>query len=224
VVHRDVTPSNIMMTSAGAIKLLDFGVARYNASEVRTQDHVVKGKPAYLAPEALEGKAIDGRVDLFSLGIVLYEMLTLGELFAGDNELATLRKVLEMPVAAPSEVRPDVPAALDAIIMKALARNPEDRYATAADMARDLNEFVVSSRLHADEVVAFIRGVEELLAQPRPGPAEILAGSADTILAPTGPEGDDIQGGATKPDLDLALRMSEEGRSSAAGADKPTHD
>src|SRR5581483_7769631 len=136
VVHRDVTPSNIVLTSSGSLKLLDFGVARYADAANDPEHQTVKGKVAYLAPEALRGLEIDGRVDLFALGVVLYEMLTLTELFSSSDNLATLHKVLEMEIPAPSRMRPGVPAALDAIVMKALERDPKDRYASAADMAR----------------------------------------------------------------------------------------
>src|ERR1700729_892640 len=89
IIHRDVPPSNIVLTMAGGIKLLDFGVAKYRASQARTLEGTIKGKAAYVAPETLEGKTIDHRVDLFSLGIVLHEMLTLQSLFESDNQALT---------------------------------------------------------------------------------------------------------------------------------------
>ena len=150
VVHRDVTPSNIVLTSAGALKLLDFGVARYSATAAFSEHGAIRGKAAYLAPEALRGDPIDGRVDIFALGVVLHEMLTLKDLFASESNLGTLHKVLEMEIPRPSAARADVPAELDAIVMKALQRDPARRYASAAEMARDLNEFVVSARLRTD--------------------------------------------------------------------------
>jgi serine/threonine protein kinase len=212
VIHRDVTPSNIVLTLSGSLKLLDFGVAKYGASDARTQHGTVKGKPAYLAPEALEARAIDCRVDLFSLGVVLHEMLTLTDLFGSENELITLRKVLELPITPPSQARGDVPAALDAIVMKALERDPDRRYANAADMARELNEVVIASRLHMDQVVEFVRDVQADLARPRPSlasmVAEAAAGSAPTALDLAAA----VEGGATKRDLGLRFRMSRLGR------------
>jgi serine/threonine-protein kinase len=172
VIHRDVTPSNIVLTSAGSAKLLDFGVAKYATSKVRTRHRRVKGKPAYLAPEALEGSAIDGRVDVFSLGVVLHEMLTLSNLFAGDDELVIIRKALTMPIEPPSRRRPDIPPELDAIVLKALARDLDARYASAAEMARDLDEVVVASQLRVAELGAFVRSVMD--APPPAGTGERL--------------------------------------------------
>jgi serine/threonine-protein kinase len=160
IVHRDVTPSNIVLTSSGGLKLLDFGVAKFKSSEQLTRAGTVKGKPAYLAPEQLEGRKIDGRVDIFALGVVLHEMLSLEHLFAGDSDLVTVKKVMEMKIPVPSSKRADVPPELDAIVMRALERDRSRRYGDAAEMARDLDEYVVSSRLHLGEVVAFIRSVE----------------------------------------------------------------
>jgi serine/threonine-protein kinase len=175
VIHRDVTPSNIALTRAGSLKLLDFGIAKYESSNVKTRDRTVKGKPAYLAPEAIDGRPFDRRVDLFSVGVVLHEMLLLAPLFAADHELAVLHKVMEMPIPPPSASRADVPPALDAIVMKALERDPKKRYATAAQMAHDLDDFVVASRLRVDDVVRFLRSVEPLLAPPRAALDELRA-------------------------------------------------
>ncbi len=183
VVHRDVTPSNIVLTSAGALKLLDFGVARYSATAAFSEHGTIRGKAAYLAPEALRGDPIDGRVDIFSLGVVLHEMLTLQDLFAGESNLGTLHKVLEMEIPRPSARRLDVPTELDAIVMKALERDPRQRYECAADMARDLNEFVVSNRLRSEQIVDFVRDVQLELARQRLA-LPVRAGSGAGPLSP----------------------------------------
>ncbi len=165
ILHRDVTPSNILLTANGGIKLLDFGVAKYRGSVSLTRAGTMRGKPAYLAPEQIEGAAggapIDRRVDIFALGVVLHEMLSLEHLFAGDSDLITVKKVLEMKIPLPSARRSDVPPELDAIVMKALERDRDRRYASAGAMARELDELVVSSRVHVDEVVAFVASIEE---------------------------------------------------------------
>jgi eukaryotic-like serine/threonine-protein kinase len=185
VIHRDVTPSNIVLTSTGSLKLLDFGIAKYSSSEVQTRHRALKGKPAYLAPEAIEGRPFDARLDLFSVGVVLHEMLCLSPLFGADHDLVSLHKVLTMPIAAPSSSRPEVPSALDAIVMKALQRDPADRYASAALMARDLDDFVIASRLHVDDVVCFVRDVEPLVNPPRTSLAALLTTMTTEPAAPT---------------------------------------
>src|SRR5262249_10339944 len=129
IIHRDVTPSNVVLASTGAVKLLDFGVATFSRAAQVTRSGTVKGKPAYLAPEQLEGKQIDGRVDLFALGIVMHEMLTLQHLFAGDSDLSTVKKIMEMNIPSPSAERDDVSRELEAVVMRALARDRKQRFA-----------------------------------------------------------------------------------------------
>jgi serine/threonine-protein kinase len=194
IVHRDVTPSNVMLTPLGGVKLLDFGVAKFTRAAQLTKAGTVKGKPAYLAPEQLEGKAIDGRVDLFAVGIVMHEMLSLEHLFAGDSDLGTVKKIMEMEIPAPSTKRNDVPAELDRIVMKGLERDRDRRYRNAAEMARDLDDFVIRAQLRVDQVMEFVREVEVLVAGQAPRTATAgLAGAASA--APT------------RWDLGLLLRM-----------------
>src|SRR5262249_11847134 len=114
IVHRDVTPSNIMLLRTGAVKILDFGIAKAAsmARQADTQSGRVKGKLAYLSPEQVRAGTVDGRSDVFALGVVLWEMLAGQRLFAGENEFQTMRNVLLSPVEPPSAKRPGVPAAL----------------------------------------------------------------------------------------------------------------
>jgi serine/threonine-protein kinase len=214
IVHRDVTPSNVVLTATGGLKLLDFGVAKFGGAEVNTQNGTIKGKPAYLAPEAIKGLPFDHRLDIFAVGVLLHEMLTLNLLFGSDNDLITLHKVMELPIPRPSEHNPEVPPALDAIVMRALARDPDARYATAAEMASDLNAFVVASQLHSDDVVAFVRDIQTHLAATtrpsQPAAARISPNVATAATAvDTAPE---REGGATKLDIGLRFRMSRLGR------------
>lgn len=198
VVHQDVTPSNIVLTPDGAVKLLDFGVARFAYARQWTGDHIVKGKLSYLAPEQLRaGHASDGRVDLFALGIVLHELLTGKRLFRGEDDVSTLRNVATMKIAPPSRARRDVPRALERVVMRALERDPADRYQSAAAMVRDLDEVVLASRLRVAEVAAFARAIE----------APVIAASREPFLTTTrvgrAPAGDE----ATRRDLRLPLAM-----------------
>ena len=183
VIHRDVTPANIVLTKEGGVKLLDFGVAKYRASQAHTVEGTVKGKPAYLAPEALEGKRIDSRVDLFSLGIVLHEMLTLKGLFESDNQVVTFRKILELPIAPPSTLRPSVPAELDAIVMKALERDPARRYQTAGEMADDLDRYLTLGGLNVDHIATFVGGLVARKAPELPRIPSVASQYAPTIAA-----------------------------------------
>jgi serine/threonine-protein kinase len=139
IVHRDISPSNIMCLRTGGVKLLDFGIAKAAGENTEnTEQGLFKGKLAYVAPERIKNEPLDGRVDIFGLGVVLWEMLAGKRLFRGKSELETLNNVLEMPVPPPSTERPDVPASLDAVVMKALARNRNVRYPSGHAMAEDL--------------------------------------------------------------------------------------
>ncbi|MDO9385419.1 MAG: serine/threonine-protein kinase [Thiobacillus sp.] len=137
VVHRDIKPANIMITPGRDVKIMDFGIAQIPTGS-RTQLGTVLGSPKYMAPEQVAGQATDGRTDIFALGVVLYEMLTGTTPFNGDNLSAIMYKVLNEDPAPPSTVNPRVPAFFDRIIRRALAKQPQDRYQTAGEFARDL--------------------------------------------------------------------------------------
>ena len=144
IVHRDVSPQNILISYEGDIKLCDFGIAKAASKASRTQSGALKGKIQYMSPEQAWGKPIDRRSDLFSLGVVLHELLTGQRLFRGDTDINVLEKVRSADVSAPSKVNPEVPQNLDAVVMKALAREPDERYANASDMLRDLDSVLYS--------------------------------------------------------------------------------
>ena len=150
IVHRDISPSNIMCLRTGGVKLLDFGIAKAAGDNTEnTEQGLFKGKLAYVAPERIRNEPLDGRVDLFGLGVVLWEMLAGKRLFRGKSELETLNNVLEMQVQPPSALRPDVPASLDAVVMKALERDRDKRYSNGQTMADDLEAVLRETGFHS---------------------------------------------------------------------------
>ncbi len=144
IVHRDVSPQNILISYEGDIKLCDFGIAKAASKASKTQSGALKGKIQYMSPEQAWGKPIDRRSDLFSLGVVLHEMLTGERLFRGDTDMAVLEKVRSAEVLPPSRMNPEVPTNLDAVVLKALAKDPDERYANASDLLRDLDSVLYS--------------------------------------------------------------------------------
>jgi TonB family protein len=138
IVHRDVSPPNILVSTEGDIKLCDFGIAKAASKVSRTESGALKGKVPYMSPEQAWGKPVDQRSDIYSLGAVLFEMLTGRKLFQGDSDLNVLEKVRAGDVVLPSSLNPDVPPGLDAAVLKALAREPDERYLRTSDMLRDL--------------------------------------------------------------------------------------
>jgi serine/threonine-protein kinase len=140
LVHRDVSPQNIFVTYGGEVKVIDFGIAKAADHVARTSLVGIKGKFSYMSPEQTRGEPLDQRSDVFSLGIVLYELTVGRRLFARANAEKTLRSVCDEPIVAPTELEPRYPRSLERICMKALERDPELRYRTALDMRRDILE------------------------------------------------------------------------------------
>lgn len=138
LVHRDVSPQNILVGTSGNSMILDFGIARASQRLTSTRVGQMKGKLAYMAPEQATGKDVDRRADAFAAGIVLWEALTGRRLFRGSNEVDTLTRLLNDRVPPPREIEPSIPEELEAVVMKALAREPEDRFATCAHFAEEL--------------------------------------------------------------------------------------
>jgi len=147
IVHRDISPSNIVVTYDGGVKLVDFGIAKLAADPELSQRQALKGKLAYVSPEQLHNWPLDRRTDVFSLGVVLYEITTHRRLFKGRTDVETMKSVLEGIVPPPATVVPGYPAALERIVLRALARSPEDRYQSARDLQVDLETFVHEERL-----------------------------------------------------------------------------
>jgi serine/threonine protein kinase len=174
IVHRDVSPSNVMLLRAGGVKLLDFGIAKA-AMEVKTENEtqagLVKGKLSYVSPEQIKGAgSIDGRSDVFALGVVLWESLTGRRLFFDRNDFQTMRNVVERPVPPPSTQRADIPAALDFIVLRALERDPDRRYPDAKTMADELEAVLQEARFAPR---AMTRMLDQLFGEQNPQ-AELL--------------------------------------------------
>jgi serine/threonine-protein kinase len=142
VVHRDLKPSNVMVLPDGTTKVMDYGIARARRFEGLTVTGSFLGSPEYVAPEAIEGRDTDARSDLYSLGVVFYEALTGRRPFVADTPFAVLRKHLTEPPASLAAVRPGVPAALERIVLRLLAKEPDQRYAGAEELVLELRDFL----------------------------------------------------------------------------------
>lgn len=144
LVHRDVSPQNVLIGYEGEVKLIDFGIAKAAGKASKTQAGILKGKFGYMSPEQVRGLPIDRRSDIFALGIILYEMLTGQRLFVGESDFSTLEKVRNVEVVPPSSFNSQVPEPLEHIVLKALAKDVEDRYQNALDLHDDLQAFLYS--------------------------------------------------------------------------------
>ena len=142
IVHRDVSPQNILVSYEGEVKIIDFGIAKAQGKTSQTQVGILKGKFSYMSPEQVRGLHIDHRSDIFSLGIVLYELLTLERLFLGESDFDTLEKIRKVEMSPPSLYNPHIPKELEDIVLKALAKSPEERYQTAFELADALEQFM----------------------------------------------------------------------------------
>src|SRR5215470_551177 len=206
LVHRDVTPHNVLLSFDGAVKLTDFGIAK--AGGRATTSGMLKGKFAYMSPEQARGDTVDARTDVFALGVTLWELLTGARLFEGDGDVAVLRAVQERLIVPPARLNPGVVAPLDAAVMRALERDRARRWPTAQELERALAEvLLVGARsLEDTDVGAFLRRMfpeEAGVAEAVDGSGSIpisLSLSAASGAMPSGPapEGAALRGGPTE--------------------------
>lgn len=185
IVHRDVSPSNVLVTYEGDVKVVDFGIAKAAAAQNSTMAGTLKGKIPYMSPEQCRGEPVDRRSDIFSIGTLLWELTTGKRLFAGENEFAILNRVAKADVPPPSSVRPEYPPELEAIVMRALSVHPENRYPSAIDLQIDLEDFAREARLPVSSarMGRFMRALFD---------EELKAAAAERISAPAST---DVPGG-----------------------------
>jgi eukaryotic-like serine/threonine-protein kinase len=160
IIHRDISPQNLLIAYTGNVKIIDFGIAKAASNRQNTRAGIIKGKPSYLSPEQISGEVLDGRSDIFCLGTVLWETLTGRKLFAGDSDLAAIRLIdaCDKHVKPPSTINPSVPPELDAITLKALSHNRDKRFATAEEMQRALHRavYLINSSFDPSDFSAYL--------------------------------------------------------------------
>jgi serine/threonine protein kinase len=181
IVHRDVSPPNILISKQGEVKLVDFGLAKAADQLEHTDPGVVKGKFSYLSPEAVEGQTVDRRADIFAAGILLNEMLTGRRLFQGKTDYETVQQVRAAEVPPPSRLNPAVPRDLERIVLRALARDLRQRYQTAQEFGDDLYQFLFS---HGQKVTSFdIASLVRMVLRESAAPAPVAtAGIIDQLI------------------------------------------
>jgi serine/threonine-protein kinase len=192
LVHRDVSPENVFATFDGRVKLIDFGLAKYVGRARATSPGIVKGKLSYLSPEQIMQLQVDRRSDVFGLGTTIWEMLTMRRLFRRESDEATVRAVQRGPIPDPREIAPDVSEKLVAIVMRALERNRENRYATAADLRDALDGFVNES-VSIDPAKALVETLGQLFPDEKkrqmgwlkPSPSRSMPPPAPRSIPPT---------------------------------------
>lgn len=192
MIHRDVSPNNIMLSRAGGVKLVDFGIAMAIARSAKTTPGAIKGNIRYMSPEQSVGQPLDRRSDIFSLGIVLFELTTGTRWIREADDYLAVQKMLNEPLPRPTDRRPDYPLALEGIVMRALERNPADRFATAEEFQVALEEFIRENKVAASSVtmartMAELFPADEALQMARPPmtePMEDRARASKTLPIP----------------------------------------
>jgi beta-lactam-binding protein with PASTA domain/predicted Ser/Thr protein kinase len=167
VIHRDIKPANVMVTRNGKVLVMDFGIARLiSGPETAPQTSAVLGTASYLSPEQAQGQPVDARTDIYALGVVLYEMLTGRPPFTGDSPMAIAYKQVNATPPAPSSTNPDVPPELDAVVMRALSKNPANRYQTGQEFADDLERARTGGEVLATPLLPASGEATQVISRP----------------------------------------------------------
>ncbi|MEO7112202.1 MAG: serine/threonine-protein kinase [Polyangiaceae bacterium] len=176
IVHRDMSPPNVLVTKFGEIKIVDFGLAKANSQLEKSEPGIIKGKFSYLSPEAAMGQEVDARTDIFAVGIILWEMLAGQRLFMGDTDFQTVKKVQEAKVPSLLPLNKKVPPELDKIIQKALAQDPKNRYQKARDLGKELSHFLFAygEPVSDFDIESLVQGAMRERQRIRPPQASII--------------------------------------------------
>lgn len=213
VIHRDIKPANLMIVQGNLVKIMDLGIARIPFSDLTKEGKLV-GSPSYMSPEQLQGQKIDGRSDLFSLGVTIYQCMTLKKPFPGENINEICLKIVHGSFAPVTQLRPDLPKAFDSFMETALAKDPDLRFQSGAEMARALEKLISDRGERADSTAS--ESVSEGVPPRAPTAAEEMAVTSNPNLTPTS-EIEDIFRDLTSSHRLLDLKSQRAGTSQGLG-------
>jgi serine/threonine-protein kinase len=176
IVHRDMSPPNVLITKHGEVKIVDFGLAKANSQLEKSEPGIIKGKFSYLSPEAAMAQEVDARTDVFAVGIILWELLAGQRLFLGDTDFQTVKKVQASAIPSIAEINPSVPPDLERIIARALAREPSQRYQAARTLGLDLSKFLFKHAIPVStfDIANLVQGAMRERQRYRPAQASII--------------------------------------------------
>src|SRR5512133_1011838 len=195
IVHRDIKPANVMLTPNGGVKVMDFGIARAVAdtSATMTQTAAVIGTAQYLSPEQARGEKVDARSDLYSTGCLLYELLVGRPPFVGDSPVSVAYQHVREAPLPPSQLDPEISPEIDAVVLKALAKDPADRYQSAREMKADISRLLAGQETTAQQATAVVPMAAGAMAANAFDSPTHVAGSTTVVPPPVGPEGEEYE-------------------------------